>query len=297
MKRFRNFSELVLVALVVFSSCKPAANKDADVIDYESIQLDEKKKIITSLDTIGEGLPIFYNMYLSVEMSSLFETAQAVFDQDLLNKSDRAGDYITASKKALNLGIYAVDLSYCRIFEQFELAGRYFNSMQKLSEELGIPSDFFVNTAKRFDRNINNKDSLIEIANEVYMITDSYLRENEQFSAAAQIILGGWIEAIYIASNVAMESKDLDIIERFADQKYSLKHLLDMLSNYSDDEVVSAYIKRLQKIDILFSSFILNIRGELDPGSSKAMKVVNDALIKIKSIGELVKELRQEIIE
>jgi hypothetical protein len=297
MKRFRNFLELVLVVLVVLSSCKPAANKDADVIDYESIQLDEKKKIITSSDTIGEGLPIFYNMYLSVEMSSLFETAQAVFDQDLLNKSDRAGDYITASKKALNLGVYAVDLSYCRIFEQFEIAGRYFNSMQKLSEELGIPSDFFVNTAKRFERNIDNKDSLIEIANDVYMITDSYLRENEQFSAAAQIILGGWVEAIYIASNVAIESKDLYIIERFADQKYSLKNLLDMLSNYSDDEVVSAYIKRLQKIDVLFSSFILNIRGELDPGSSKARKVVNEALIKIKSIGELVNELRQEIIE
>lgn len=297
MKRFINSLELVLIVLVVLSSCKPAANKDADVIDYELIQLDDKKKIITSSDTIGEGLPIFYNMYLSVEMSSLFETAQAVFDQDLLNQSNRAGDYITASKKALNLGIYAVDLSYCRIFEQFEMAGRYFNSMQKLSEELGIPSDFFVNTAKRFERNINNKDSLIEIANDVYMITDSYLRENEQFSAAAQIILGGWVEAIYIASTVAIESKDIDIIERFADQKYSLKHLLDMLSNYSDDEVVSDYIKKLQKIDVLFSSFVLNISGELDPGSSKARKVVNEALIKIKSIEELVKELRQEIIE
>ncbi len=297
MKQFMNSSELVLVVLIVLSSCKPAANKDADVIDYESIQLDEKKKIITSSDTIGEGLPIFYNMYLSVEMSSLFETAQTVFDQDLLNKSDKAGDYITASKKALNLGVYAVDLSYCRIFEQYEIAGRYFNSMQKLSEELGIPSDFFVNTAKRFDRNIDNKDSLIEIANEVYVITDSYLRENEQFSAAAQIILGGWVEAINIASDVAMESKDMDIIERFADQKYSLRNLLDMLSNYSDDEVVSVYIKKLKKIDVLFSSFVLNINEELDPGSSKARKVLNEALIKIKSIRSLVKELRQEIIE
>ncbi len=297
MKQFMNSSELVLVVLIVLSSCKPAANKDADVIDYESIQLNEKKKIITRSDTIGEGLPIFYNMYLSVEMSSLFETAQTVFDQDLLNKSDKAGDYITASKKALNLGVYAVDLSYCRIFEQYEIAGRYFNSMQKLSEELGIPSDFFVNTAKRFDRNIDNKDSLIEIANEVYVITDSYLRENEQFSAAAQIILGGWVEAINIASDVAMESKDMDIIERFADQKYSLRNLLDMLSNYSDDEVVSVYIKKLKKIDVLFSSFVLNINEELDPGSSKARKVLNEALIKIKSIRSLVKELRQEIIE
>ena len=297
MKRFKNYMEVLGAVLILFSSCKPAGNKDADVIDYETIQLDERKEVISSSDTIGEGLPIFYNMYLSVEMSSLFESVNAVFDQDLLNRSDKSIDYITASKKALNLGVYAVDLSYCRIFEQFELAGRYFRAMQKLSEELGIPSDFFLNTAKRFDRNINNKDSLIKIANEVYMATDSYLKENEQFSASAQIILGGWIEAVSIASNVALESKDLDIIERFAEQKYSLKNLLDMLSNYPDDDVISLYIKKLKKIDVLYSSFILNIREELDPDSAEAKKIINEGLIRIKAIGELVKALREETIE
>jgi len=34
----------------------------------------------------------------------------------------------------------------------------------KTAEELGIPADFFENSAKRFDRNIDNKDSLIKIA-------------------------------------------------------------------------------------------------------------------------------------
>lgn len=286
-----------MAVLILVSSCKPATNKDADIIDYESLQLDERKKIIHRSDTIGEGLPIFYNMYLSVEMSSLFESAHAVFDQDLLNNSDKATDYITGSKKALNLGVYAVDLSYCRIFEQFELAGRFFSAMQKLSEELGIPSDFFINTAKRFERNINDKDSLIKIANEVYMTTDSYLKDNEQFSASAQIILGGWLEAVYIASNVAMESKDLDIIERFSEQKYSLKNLLDMLSNYEEDEVVTHYVKKLKEIDVIYSSFDLDIKEELDPESEKGLRIIDKALMEIKGIRKMVQDLRQEIIE
>ena len=286
-----------MVVFILLSSCKQATHKDGEIIDFETLQLDESKKVINRFDTIGEGLPIFYNMYLTVEMSSLFESANAVFDQDLLNNSDKATDYITGSKKALNLGVYAVELSYCRIFEQFEMAGRYFSAMQRLSEELGIPSDFFINTAKRFDRNINNKDSLIEIANEVYMTTDLYLKENEQFSASAQIILGGWVEAVYIASNIALESKDLDIIERFSEQKYSLKNLLDMLSNYADDEVVNHYIKILKEIDVTYTSFVLNIREELDPGTAEAKKITDEALNKIRKISKMVKDLRQEIIE
>lgn len=297
MTLIKNYLEGILVVLILLSSCKQVTRKDDEIIDFETLQLDESKKVINRFDTIGEGLPIFYNMYLSVEMSSLFESVNAVFDQDLLNSSDKATDYITGSKKALNLGVYAVELSYCRIFEQFEMAGRYFNAMQKLSEELGIPSDFFVNTAKRFDRNINNKDSLIKIANEVYMTTDSYLKENEQFSASAQIILGGWVEAVYIASNVALESKDLDIIERFSEQKYSLNNLLDMLSNYADDEVVNHYIKALKEIDVTYNSFVLNMREELDPGTAEAEKITDEALSKIREISKMVKDLRQEIIE
>ncbi|MBN2214082.1 MAG: hypothetical protein JW723_07550 [Bacteroidales bacterium] len=297
MKRFEIYLKVVFAVLIIFSSCKQAEHKGTDVIDYETIQLDENKEVIPGFDTIGEGLPIFYNMYLTVEMESLFESVHAVFDQDLLNRSEKAADYITASKKALNLGVYAVDLSYCRIFEQFEMAGRYFSAMQRLSEELGIPSDYFINTAKRFDRNINNKDSLIEIANEVYMTTDSYLKKNEQYSASAQIILGGWIEAIYIASNVALESKDIDIIERYAEQKYSLKNLLEMLSNYPDDEVIGLYVRKLREIDIIYSTFVLDIHEELDPESAKARRIIDKALVKIRQIGELANALREETIE
>jgi hypothetical protein len=177
------------------------------------------------------------------------------------------------------------------------MAGRFFSAMQKLSEELGIPSDFFINTAKRFDRNINDKDSLIKIANEVYVTTDSYLKENEQFSASAQIILGGWVEAIYIASNVAVESRDPDIIERYSEQKYSLKNLLDMLSSYAEDEVVEHYINELKNINVVYSSFNPDFKAELDPESAYGKKVIDKALMELSEISKMINDLRLKIIE
>ena len=190
------------------SSCKQGG-KTGNTEGTDSINLGEIKPLVHNIDTMGEGLPIFYNMYLSVEMSSLFQTSGAVFKPELLNSPDKISDYVTSSKKALNLGVYAVDLSYAKVIEQFETAAKYFNAMQRMAEEMGIPSDYFENTAKRFDRNINNKDSLIKIANEVYMASDKYLRENERYAASAQIILGGWVEAIHIACRLPHPPKIL----------------------------------------------------------------------------------------
>ena len=289
---------LLLVSLLVAAllSCKSRSQSETDAFSFDDINLNENRKVINSFDTIGEGLPIFYNMYLSVEMSSLFESIGAVFNSDILNSTSKIPEYLTSSKKALNLGIYAVDLSYARIFEQIEFTSKYFHAMQKLSEELGIPSDYFLSTAQRFDRNINNKDSLIEIANEVYMATDNYLKENERFNASAQIILGGWTEALYIAMDIAKESKDVEVLERIAEQKYSLENLIEMLGNHNDDEVIANYLVKLQALKGVFNTYEEKVNSSINNESVDEKRHVEFILTEIKELDKHIKELRGEII-
>ena len=283
----------ILIMLLI--ACKSGDKSGTDQIDLEGISLEEDTRILDSRDTVGQGLPIFYNMYLSVEMSTLFESIGAVFDADLLNSTSKIPEYITSSKKALNLGVYAVDLSYSRIFEQIEYTGRYFNAMQKLSEELGIPSNYFQNTAKKFDRNINDKDSLIIIANEVYDATDNYLKENERYSAAAEIILGGWTEALHIAVDVANESKQIEVFERVAEQKYSLENLIDMLENYKDDEIILDYLNKLEQLRQPFNKLYEIVNADFDPSSPEGKKHVETISAQIISLGKNIDELRKEI--
>ncbi len=289
---------LLLVSLLVAAllSCKSRSQSETDAFSFDDINLNENRKVINSFDTIGEGLPIFYNMYLSVEMSSLFESIGAVFNSDILNSTSKIPEYLTSSKKALNLGIYAVDLSYARIFEQIEFTSKYFHAMQKLSEELGIPSDYFLTTAQRFDRNIDNKDSLIEIANDVYMETDNFLKENERYSAAAQIILGGWTEALYIAMDIAKESKDVEVLERIAEQKYSLENLIEMLGNHNDDEVIANYLVKLQALKGVFNTYEEKVNSSINNESVDEKRHVEFILTEIKELDKHIKELRGEII-
>jgi hypothetical protein len=287
---------LVLIALIsILFACKQSG-RSGSAEGTDSISLEEIKPLVHKFDTMGEGLPIFYNMYLSVEMSSLFEASGAVFEQELLNSPDKITDYVTSSKKALNLGVYAVDLSYSKVFEQFETAGKFFNAMQRMAEELGIPSNYFENTAKRFDRNINNKDSLITIANEVYMATDNYLRENERYSAAAQIILGGWVEAVHIAADIAARTKDYDIIERLAEQRVSLTNVIKMLKSYDDDVTIKQNLQKLNQLQSLFDSFVVKVDANFNPASAEGKKTIQGYLIQVNEIGKKINQIRSEIV-
>jgi len=290
-------STLLLLSLFFFAVGCNQSGSASSGLGIDSIDLSEPVPMRYMYDTAGVGLPIFYNMYLSVELSSLFESSGAVFRQGLLNPPDNVVDYLTSSKKALNLGVFAVDLSYSRVFEQLETAGSYFNAMQRMAEELGIPSNYFENTAQRFERNINNKDSLIKIANEVYMATDQYLKENERFGAASQVIIGGWVEAIYIACNVARTTEDFQIMERLAEQRYSLSNLLDMLANYQDDMIIEQYIQELSRLQPAFDGFVIRIQESFDPNSAEGKQDIQGYLEKIEQIRQQVDVIRTGIVE
>lgn len=284
-----------LVSLLFVTSCK-LGDKNGHVIEFDSINMESRELPLNPLDTAGEGLPIFYNMYISVELSSLFESAGAVFTSELMNSEDRTSEYITSSQQAVNLGVYAVDLSYARVFGQIETAGKYFNAMKQLSQELGIPGEYFENTVKRFERNFTDKDSLIYVANEVYMTTDQYLKENERYTTAALIILGGWVEAIHIAIDVAIESKDINIIERLIDQKYSLNNLTIMLSEHKKNEIIAEYLTQLAGIKKEFNKLNVAFGIDFDPETPEGKKLVAKAIEQIRGLSISIEAFRKELI-
>jgi hypothetical protein len=289
--------KLTFAAVIFILAGCVSTTKDQKTVILDSLDVKPAPKVISSFDTMGKGLPIFYNMYLSVELSSLFQTVGAVYKPDLMNSPDRISSYLTSSQQAINLGIYAVDLSYSRVFDQVEEAGRYFKAMQQLSHELGIPDDYFKNTAERFERNIATKDSLIKIANEVYVITDKYLKENERYNTAALIILGGWTEAVYIALDVAVESCDADIIERLIDQKYSLNNVMIMLSEQKNNEVISGYLTELSKIKTGFAKLNINFDSKFDPNTPQGKEIINNSIQQLEILRKSVDEFRNEMIK
>jgi hypothetical protein len=276
----------IILTLFLTGSCaNNDSNKQTGNTPGQSTLSEANADSVAEPDSLKKSLPIFYNMYLSVEMSSLFKSVGVGYEPKYLNPASKSGDYIMSSKKALNLGVYAVDLSYSKVFEQYDKAGKYLASMHQLSEEMGIPSEEFYNTTSRIEKNITNKDSLYKIANEIYTTTDNYLKNNDREGAASLIILGGWIEAMHIATAIVADGTiDPVFLDRIAEQKHSLQDLIDLLENYSSNEAVASYLDQLKKLQPDFNDLTIDYNN---PASSADQ---------IKKIGKSITKIRTEII-
>ena len=283
---------VIITALMVFTSCKSKSSSEVTKLN-DSIDVYKNSEYTNPLDSIGHGYPIFYNMYLSVEISTLFKTTNVVYNPELLNSHSKISDYITSDQKALNVGVYAVDLSYARVFEQFEVAGQYLNSMQMLAQELSIPGDFFQGIVKRFEANLDNRDSIVKIANEVYEDVEQHLIENERYATAALVVLGGWSEAMYIASKIVMKHPTVDLLERYAEQKYSISNLIVLLSEHKDNEVVKKHLLKLYEINSKLQELDYPFTGDNEAN----MAIIEKNKDKLKKTTELLIELRSSIVE
>jgi hypothetical protein len=274
---------IIAAGMFFFVACNSGTTKKAESATTDSLASTSLGRD-TSIGKDG-GIPIFYNMYLSVEMTSLFQSIGATYNEKILNSPDKVVSYNASTSKALNLGVYAVDLSYAKYFDQFQPAGKYLKNMHKLAIDLGIPDDQFILSVKRIETNLTNKDSLVKIANELYTTTEDYLNKNDRQSAAALIIAGGWIEALNIATSmINKQSKDIMLLERIADQKGSLDNLITLLKKYENEKVVKEYLIKLFDLKSSFAKFSVDEK-KLDA----TYKQLSDISIKIQS-------LRKEVV-
>src|SRR5690606_14701784 len=165
-----------------------------------------------------------------------------------------ADKYTSASKQALNLGIYGADLSYASVFDHTQESMLYTACVQNLAKRLDVSHAFDQATVDRMERNRNDRDSLLNIISETYWDVDAYLKENERENLSALMIAGGWVEGLYIATHVAKASDSPELRQRIAEQKLSLADLLGLLDTYdTDDEPLNAVREDIRALDGLFA--------------------------------------------
>jgi hypothetical protein len=199
----------------------------------------------------------FKNRIFSVpspfHVSELIKKISADYNEDYLNPVLNKNNYITTEKKALNLGVFMADLAYCNIFEQYSSTTQYIKAVKELSSDLQIMNAFTDKIMEHLEKNIENTDSLNKIFTEAYREADLYLSDNNREETAILIVSGGWTEGLYLMIKIAEENKNQLLISRIGEQKYALKNLISMLSQFKLESTVSDEI--LNKLYDLQQSF------------------------------------------
>lgn len=225
-------------------------------------------------NSMNQAKQVFYSLPSPIETAMLIKRAGAKYDESLLNPTTNAPNYMGNRSMALNLGIYSADLSFASLFDQTQTSIKYMSASKTLADNIGILNAISPEVMERLESNINQKDSIIDIISETFMNSNSFLKENDRAEIAAMILVGGWIEGLYIATQIAQMTNTADeLIDRIIDQRLSLGTLLGLLEQYSEQskDIASVY-EELLKLKEIFDKIEVTT-SKIEPVTDPVTKV------------------------
>lgn len=221
---------------------------------------------------------VFISIPSPLEMTNMIKSTGVRFDKSCLNPASNVAKYNSTLSQAINLGIYSADLSYCSTFDQAQDAMQYMGTCKKLADQIGVIGGLSENTIDRLEKNVNNKDSLLNLVSETYASTDAYLKENDRASLSAVIVAGGWLEATYLSTRLAKSNpSNTAIMERIAEQKEILSNLVSLLESYPQDANLKATTADFKALQPLFEPVSVTAeKGEVSTDMMKNTSQVTD---------------------
>ena len=287
---FRKFF-LLAVVTVIFTSCNRTGQETEVKVEDFSVSSD-------IFEDISTAKKIFYSLPSPLETAMLIKSAGAAYNEQLLNPVDNADNYVTNRKKALNLGIYTTDLSYSSLFDQTQTAINYMNAAKKMAEGLGISDAIDENTIKTLEENLNNKEKIMDIISETFMSSSSYLKDNNRPEIATVVLVGGWIEGLYIATTLVGDGpiENNKLVDRIVDQRLSYDILLKMINEYKENDDIKALEAQLSNFDVIMKKIIIT-SSEVETSEDTetnvtTLKVENKVTMTKETFDQLRKEVK-----
>lgn len=259
--------------LVLLSACGGGT-------EQETLNVDEGQPNGVEQARLESTKKIFYSIPSPMETAALLKKAGATYNKNILNDVNNVDKYTSASKQALNLGVYGADLSYASVFNHTQESMFYTSCAKRLADRLGVSSAFNDSTLEAMEKSQNDRDALLDIISETYWEVDRYLKVNDRESTSALMIVGGWVEGLYIATQVAGAKSTPELRQRIAEQKISLGDLVSLLATYDDsDPALQSAREDLNSLQTLYAD--VKIGGGQPTSSTQA-----DGIIVVGNDGE-----------
>ena len=301
-------SKLIYFILLIFilGACNTGNNSsnisDDDIEIPDSI-FDEKPLLISE----GAMNDIIQNISSPVEMAALLKATGVPFSQKYLCSTDNVENYKSNFKRAISLGIFGADLGYLNMYDKTGTVISNMSAIKTLSDELRVGQFFDFSTIKRLALNNENLDSLMYISVSSFNNMDTYLRENNRSNISSLIVVGVWIQGLYIATQVVVGApNNSEVIERIGEQKLILNDLLLILKNYQADKKFKELIEDIEKIKKEFDG----VKITYTVGEPTSVEVDGSLVIQqnttsqveisdeqIQKITDVIKEVRNNLIK
>jgi len=291
---------VIAVVFVMASACRRTPQeKDTFVPVFSTYKSDS-----TGANVPVEKNEIFYGLLTPVEICAIFSRLNVPYNNATLNPTSKRDEYLSSAKASLNTGIYGVDFGYLKMFGIGQEMIDYMMTIRELSNKLGIPDNYLTDPIKKIQGDMADPDTIMQIMNEAFNKMENHLRVSGRESTAGLMVLGGWVEAMYISTQLVYDplNPDPEVVQKIAEQKYTLTTLLSFMKNYYDDPIVVYYTKKLIFLKHYFDSFDIYFKkGDLEIDNSKQVfrSTGSEMTITVETLNQIrdyVAKLRAEMV-
>tara|TARA_R110000737_G_scaffold161270_1_gene189150 strand:+ start:29365 stop:30249 length:885 start_codon:yes stop_codon:yes gene_type:complete len=292
MNKLFNYLILGVFIIPLLLSCSGESGGkeiDDDVLDPNS-----------SLNTAFDGK--IFSIPSPIQTSLLIKSLDLPFNSSLMSPVDDLESFTTEYQQSLNLGILGTDLGYASLYNQNSYSVRYLAAVQKITEKLGLGAAFDKQFLIRFEKNLANQDSMLIVVSDAFKKSDYFLKNSDRKATSALILTGGWIESMYLASELNIQKPSVKIVERIGEQQLTLTSIIEILSEYNTGKMNDGLIQDLKDLQFYFDKIEFKYTY-VEPKTDEANKtttllhsleikidtdILNQISMKIRSIREKI---------
>ena len=237
-----------LLAMLIVACEEESPKSDTEPQDVDQESNKEQQALITN-DNRVSMVPT------PNELFDIIKEVNVSYDEQILNSPDNIDNYTDKKSQSLNFGIYTADLAFAASFGNPTESAKYFTVIKDMGDRLNINNALDQTVFDQIDKSIqgNNNNELFKLSNDTYYDAYTYLKENERGPSLALIVLGGWVESLYIMTQLGKYEEGSVLVSRIIDQKYTLENLYDFMQEYESADVdVLEMMATLQPIDEVF---------------------------------------------
>ncbi len=235
-------SIILLISTLLLTACGQRTSENLNLNDVEIA------KVQISAETM---IDIIQNIASPMEVTTLLNSLDIPFSASNLPNPENLSTDVNSLETAYRLGMLYTSLGYINIYDKTDIVESFLTSIDQLTTTLHIGQYFDLATVKRLATS-SSMDSLLYVSVNSFNLMGNSLRESNHGDQSTLMIIGAWIEGLYLATQAILRDDSEHLRNMVGDQKLILNDLLLVLNFYNDEASLKNYISDLEKIMALY---------------------------------------------
>jgi len=221
----------------------------------------------------------------------------APFKDQLIHTLEKIDSYKdNTDKMALNMGVYASDISYLAAFGIEDKCIEYLRAAHSMAKFLGDSAIYNESDINEFRGHIasGNQKQISNILSKLFLETSVKMEEDHHLTMAGLALTGSFIEGLYHAvitleqyPNTAENKKMLaPLVKIVLGEEQALLDLIQVLDDLPFDDTIADMMTELSILDRLYKGDLQQVEENIakDPDYLPSKDVMRDITLEVKRI-------------